>query len=1736
MATIQTFAGFRWGDHGGLAAGNNTFRLFNSVTGTLGTDIQIIAAAAFGTCPYGLRISGTNNWVRWDTNNIGSSKNVIVGAGWFRVSTDPSGLKETHVFDLSSAGTDWASFDYDPSTNRLRAFINATNQSSTNTYVVNDELFLEFRYDISANPHVLDWRIDGVAQTQVTLAQAADTFTGFVFGDRSSGVSGAFDYGDWVISTTAADYPLGEHHTAILKVDPAGTVTLSGTSGNFRTFAGTTPTLTAWDATTARDAVDELPPNTGSAQDGFAQITTATSDYVELPMETYTLSGSEAIVGAKLIAAGWQASNASGTLGFRSYNGTTETTLVSGSTAFTDLGNNTANHGWITKMLTLADVNTQSELDALAIRVGFSSDATPDMGVQAVYVEILLNGEVGTGTDYDIDGDRSITSTQTAALALSRSVDGTSTVTATRTAAMSVAEVMSGDRSITATELAAMALSRAVSGDRDVTVTLAAAIDVTKQIDGNTETTVTLTAAMDQNLALSATETVTATRTAALNVDLTSSGSLTVTETATAALALSRQADATATVTAALTAAMDQTKVIAATLTETVDLVANMIVSTNHTATATRSIAVTLSASMDVVRPFPYSPQAITAEFLINGEWEDFTNLRPTYECYMLGQNGMDAVTVALERRADQDAHVNTLVVSFQFFDPDAILDIDNAASPYYRLLAFGTPVRVAIEGEVIAYGGISAITPDWSDNDNVIIVTVELKGQIGILETSSNPQKSALARHMPNVYSPVGYWPMEEGKSATLVSSGLLNGQAMTINGTVNFHTAEGPSGSGQLADKLTTDTGFLQVPDVVTSNDFTIGIVYKSTVPASGILASWENPTVSATYRLFLLSVNNSEFSNAEFISIDAIKPDGTIATLAGAFIEDVQPIYKCLVYQQQQNGANIEWFLYVNGVLLAEFEPGDPFVDNSGPPRNVLLTPLFPAYKVPTEQAISLGHFIMWDGVVDAAYVMWRAMLGFPGETARERLERLSIEEKVDFQLDKDATVADDFNRTYVDGLGFYALVYNYTWFGTSLDFLDSDFQVTPSQASTYLANTVAFRGGFLDHDALTLTNAMAEIETTCVAPEGGVLEPGGLLFRGFGLDNYIMCRCVLRIDGTASLEILTDGDDTLLAGLVEVSGFTHDPLIPIRVKGAVIDDQIMMKIWKSTEFEPPFWQLTATDPSPRDGWVGWRNGRGSGNTNSPNPTIYVTDWTVYNLDPPTELMGPQQIGTPVELMVHAARADGGILSDRTDSLGLRYRPRVSLYSQAPSIELNYGSAHLSPTFRPEYMDSALTNDVTVRRTEGASGRYIIEDSDPFHWTTEAPPYGANQRQREIEVNLDLDSAARLHASWHAHLNSWREKVLGNITLELQRPELVEDPGLSANIRATRLGNVITIDTEDGPRWLPPDEMRVMIDGWTRTVAQFADKWEIKTRPADRYEVEFVDTSGSEVATAISTSATTFKMAVTLGPEWSTTDPPYYWQINGEVMRVDAISANTPSFIAAGTVAHANNASVSPGLPAGMTVDIGQSMFMWAAIRNSGTGTVNAVSGWEKLVDFGNVCLFHRYYITGDSAPTVTFSGGVANADTSARIFAFAGLSKEFVSGTKLVPAAHTQLNSSAANIAYPALPVNRSGAALLFAWKQDDDTGIAPPSGFTEMGDDTTTTGDDQSIYAAYDLTAAAAVAGTLTVTGGAAAISRAVIAAFRPLYSPTVTRSINGVVASHAVGDAINGWRMGVTGL
>jgi hypothetical protein len=205
-----------------------------------------------------------------------------------------------------------------------------------------------------------------------------------------------------------------------------------------------------------------------------------------------------------------------------------------------------------------------------------------------------------------------------------------------------------------------------------------------------------------------------------------------------------------------------------------------------------------------------------------------------------------------------------------------------------------------------------------------------------------------------------------------------------------------------------------------------------------------------------------------------------------------------------------------------------------------------------------------------------------------------------------------------------------------------------------------------------------------------------------------------------------------------------------------------------------------------------------------------------------------------------------------------------------------------------------------------------------------------------------------------------------------------------------------------------------------------------------------------------------------------------------------RVTAVDNALISQVGVSTAASGNNASLTAALPAGVIT--GDLLLLYATIRNGGAPVLP--SGWTLISNQGNAALFGRYMATGVTAPTVTFTGGVAGADTITMMTAWRNASMPPVSMSPVT-------NTTQQNIPTPVFTVSGSALALAFVWKQSTWTTIAAQSGMVGIGSAVSTAGSGAGIAVSGSGTGFGGtfLASSFPITGGTAAVSLTLMTQF-----------------------------------
>jgi len=273
-----------------------------------------------------------------------------------------------------------------------------------------------------------------------------------------------------------------------------------------------------------------------------------------------------------------------------------------------------------------------------------------------------------------------------------------------------------------------------------------------------------------------------------------------------------------------------------------------------------------------------------------------------------------------------------------------------------------------------------------------------------------------------------------------------------------------------------------------------------------------------------------------------------------------------------------------------------------------------------------------------------------------------------------------------------------------------------------------------------------------------------------------------------------------------------------------------------------------------------------------------------------------MGPQRVATLLDLLRDCEAADGGILHDLRDALGLRYVTRRRLYSQAACLALDYDTPGIS-SMEPTDDDQQVRNDVTVSRTGGASARAVLQTGD---LCVLDPPDGIGRYDESTTVNVSSDAVLAWHAGWRLHLGTTDEARYPVIGLDLAASGFAAVPAATTAARSLDIGDRLTV--ANPPAWVPPDAITQLVQGAQETLGVYDHDLAVNCSPESPWHVAVFgtaryDSDQSTIASPITSTDTS--MSVGVDTVLWTTDAgslPFDVRVAGEVMTVTAVTGAT------------------------------------------------------------------------------------------------------------------------------------------------------------------------------------------------------------------------------------------------
>lgn len=279
---------------------------------------------------------------------------------------------------------------------------------------------------------------------------------------------------------------------------------------------------------------------------------------------------------------------------------------------------------------------------------------------------------------------------------------------------------------------------------------------------------------------------------------------------------------------------------------------------------------------------------------------------------------------------------------------------------------------------------------------------------------------------------------------------------------------------------------------------------------------------------------------------------------------------------------------------------------------------------------------------------------------------------------------------------------------------------------------------------------------------------------------------------------------------------------------------------------------------------------------------------------------QTLGAEGFSDALKLVTDAAEADGGLLSEARGDVTLAYVPRCQLYNADPAATVDYSLDQIAAGTAPINDDQQSRNDVTVSRTDGSSGRYVVE-TGPM--SIEAPPDGIGRYATALTVNIADDRDAIHQAGWRAHRGTIDEARFPQIRFNMRNPAITGDVDLLASLLSLNVGDRLFIDNTDAAKLYNGIDQLVI--GYTETLNDVEHIVTYNCVPASAFQVLRLDTpnmgrldSGeSTLNSGITSSATSVSVATTTDV-WTTSagQMPIQIMVGGEEMTVTAISGAT------------------------------------------------------------------------------------------------------------------------------------------------------------------------------------------------------------------------------------------------
>lgn len=346
--------------------------------------------------------------------------------------------------------------------------------------------------------------------------------------------------------------------------------------------------------------------------------------------------------------------------------------------------------------------------------------------------------------------------------------------------------------------------------------------------------------------------------------------------------------------------------------------------------------------------------------------------------------------------RQNEGGYASTCTATATLDNRDGRFSRRNPYGAYFGTLTMNTPIYFTLdsgEGEKVRYQGFVNEWPTaWDISATDSTVTIRCSGVLRRLSTTTALTQSSLRRYIPT-WSPLAYWPCEDGAESTTIASAIPGGRPMVVAHGAAVHAgAIGPPGSDNLIDVSTNAILTGRVPRAGGTSSYRIDFMVKVEPMSLGevvCLLRWK--TTGAVVQWELLS-NPGASSGGLYLYYTFADPAlGSGSTAPFADIDDGQWHHIWIYWAY--TGSDVDIICYIDNVLHG------PQTRTVGVIGDIYEIGVNGGSSADTSIA-SIGHITIYAPIPAATILYYEASQGFAGEQAHERIERLCDELQIPF----------------------------------------------------------------------------------------------------------------------------------------------------------------------------------------------------------------------------------------------------------------------------------------------------------------------------------------------------------------------------------------------------------------------------------------------------------------------------------------------------------------------------------------------------------------------------------------------------------------------------------------------------------------------------------------------------------------------------------------------------------------